>query len=165
MSLSHMFKPLLHAELHSLLGQDMTNATCMQFENTEKDMKILYSMNALADLAKWLLHAQKMFWYTMSTSFLQKRRFGEHRCPQCGRTWSSGNSWWGWAKNAWHAASWPTHSKATAEAKRSRRRTASQQRSLWNVQEPGMQLQEYIHTTGGQQCNLHHDVAIIICPH
>lgn len=52
MSLSHMFKPLLHAELHSLLGQDMTNATCMQFENTEKDMKILYSMNALADLAK-----------------------------------------------------------------------------------------------------------------
>ena len=35
-----------------------------------------------------------------------------------------------------------THSKATAEARWSRKRTASPQRSLWNVQETGIQLQE-----------------------
>ena len=31
----------------------------------------------------------------MSTPSFQVRMFGEYRCPQCRRTWSSANSWEG----------------------------------------------------------------------
>ena len=71
--------------IHSVLHQGIvTNGTCIQFEHTEQTMK---KPNTNPEL--------RLIYNTCVPLPSQKRKFGEYKCPKCGRTWSSGNSWEG----------------------------------------------------------------------
>ena len=72
--------------LHFVLEQGTAaNSTCLHSLNSH--------MKHVMNMLSRMLHPHKHVHHL--NPYFQVRKFGEYRCPQCGRTWSSGNSWVG----------------------------------------------------------------------